>query len=251
MLGEGRVCGTYCRGLSVLIVLFLTVAAFGVPVNIYVDIDGGGVDLTVPLDIDWDDIYANSGTKYTGYEDNGGSGWSLGGMKKVSHVSFTVRAPNPAEPNALMELGYAVQAGLNTDTTFKIWSDALNLGAGMINAEGRAYASATVPVPFRTIEGGYAPEMYRAIYNGSNEFAQLIDGPQTGPNTWDETAYWDAVSGTVASMQPEWTFTLKAAPFVTSSGTSSFRMVGDMVPEPATVFLLSLGGLGLLKRRKK
>ena len=252
MLKERCVLGLCCRvGFCLFIVLFLSVAAFAVPVKIYVDIDGGGADLTVPSGIDWDIVYANPSTKYTWYGDNGGTGWSLGGMIKVNSVSITVRAANPADPDALIELGYAVQAGGNIATTFTIWSDELSLGIGLTNAQGRAFATTTVPVPGRTIIGGYDPEIYRAIYNGSDELAQLIDGPRTGPGTWEETADWQAIPGTVTSMQSEWKFTLSASPVTSSSGTSSYKMVGDIIPEPASVFLLSLGSLGLLKRRRK
>ena len=253
MFDREYVWGVCCSGVVLLVlVLFLPVVAFGVPVKVFIDVPGGPAGFNVSSGIDWDDVYdvvTYPDEKWTWYGDNSGSGWNLGGIATVGYVSITVTAANPLNPNPEIELGFAATAGASA-TTLTIYSDALNLGSGLINVQAYAYADMRIITsPGKSITGGYDTEAYRALYNGTSEFAQLIDTPINSPSSRSDNFGWQGISGVVSSMQPEWVFSL--SPNAPVSATSRYEILGDVVPEPASIVLLGLGTLGLLKRWRK
>jgi hypothetical protein len=152
-----------------------------------------------------------------------------------------------------VNLQFAVQAG-NTDTTFDITSAVVSFTA--LNNPW-AYASAGVTLTGDSdgatitglLDGG---SVYQATYNSSTVFASLVSGfTIPADQTVTQPGRYPA-SGTVtiptsvSSIQSEFKFTLSALD--QASGTSRFEVV---VPEPATISLLVLGGLAMLRRNRK
>ena len=122
-----------------------------------------------------------------------------------------------------------------------------------------AYASAGVTVTDRNSNGatltGQFPgvKAYEARFNNI-AWADLITGPVIAPATDSNGASdrsppgagnWAAVGYPVSLMSSQFKFNLTALD--SASGTSNFEV---MLPEPATLCLVALGGLGLIRRRR-
>lgn len=172
----------------------------------------------------------------------GGSGPSI-------LVDRQVSIQTDVEP--YVNLRFAVEANA-TDTTFDISSAVVSFSP---LSNPQAYASAgvtlTSDVDGATITGLFSGMNYQARYNGSTVYANLvagfsIPGDQTVVHGERKPASgYQTISGTVSSIQSEFNFTLSALD--QASGTSRF----EVIPEPATLSLLGLGGLAMLRRRKQ
>jgi hypothetical protein len=152
-----------------------------------------------------------------------------------------------------VNLRFAVEAGA-TDTTFDITSAVVSFDP-LLRPD--AYASAGVTLTSdnngATITGLLSGMNYQARYNGGSVYASLvagflIPGDQTVVSTDRKPAAGpETIFATVSSIQSEFHFTLSALD--QASGTSRFEVVPSLVPEPATLSLLALGGLALVRRR--
>jgi hypothetical protein len=154
-----------------------------------------------------------------------------------------------------VELKFAVTAGTSAQR-FTISSAVVPFSA---IASPLAYATAAVTVTDNdangaTLNGVYdGDKAYRASYNAAPlvDWAYLVDpitvapdfsgiGMQRQPATGRL-----AIPATLTSIQSEFDFWLSAND--QASGTSRF----DVVPEPATLVLLALGGMGILIGRRR
>ena len=173
-----------------------------------------------------------------------GSNGVLGTITDLSYQSN-------ADP--YVNLRFAVEAG-STDTTFDITSAVVSFGA---LSNPWAYASAGVTLTSDSdgatitglLDGG---SVYQAIFNGSTVYASLVNGftiaadQSVTHSDRDPVSGNQTIAGSVTSIQSEFKFTLSA--LEQASGTSRFEVI---VPEPATMSLLVLGGLALLRRNRK
>ena len=164
--------------------------------------------------------------------------------------SFDLKLSSKADPEIGAEFG--VRAG-NSLTTFSIASG-LETFAAMTNPT--AYASAGVTLTDRdpagaTITGLYAGgKINQAMYNGTTAWANLVNPFSVTGNTLtnEETQGTPGspivINDTLTSIESNFHFTLTAKD--SASGTSDFTVI----PEPATIALLGLGVLAMLKKRK-
>jgi hypothetical protein len=144
-------------------------------------------------------------------------------------------------------LGFAVTAG-QYPTSFSFSSPLMTFDP-LIDANVGAEAAILVTGPAdKTLWGSYTGgKAYKALYNDTTTFAYLVDTPITaysGEDTWP----FQALPGTITSMQSKFQFILSAQ--ATASGSSYYEITGTVVPEPASILLLGLGGLALLKKRR-
>jgi hypothetical protein len=153
----------------------------------------------------------------------------------INGLAITIKA------DPVIELGFAVTAGAY-DTSFSFSSPELTFDP-IVNPDARALASVTVG-PDDTLTGAFDYMAYRSIYNGTSVFADLVDTPVGWPGGSDTTG-WQQIMGTVSSIQAKWRFDVSAG--CIASGTSTF----EVIPEPATLLLLGLGSLALLRKRRQ
>lgn len=155
-----------------------------------------------------------------------------------------------------INLSFAVRAG-QTNTTFTIQSALLSFPA-ISPARGRASAALTVTDTNNngaTLSGLGTPGtgVYLAQYNGfvpsGTTFSSLIATVAAGPggsnaaSQNDPAAGYRAIGVPVTDMSAQIAFTLTAEDL--GSGTTNF----EIIPEPATLTLLALGALALVRRR--
>ncbi|MBU0616912.1 MAG: PEP-CTERM sorting domain-containing protein [Planctomycetes bacterium] len=148
-------------------------------------------------------------------------------------------------------LGFAVSAGA-ADTTVTITSAVLSFDP-LVNPDGAASAGVTLTEagdnPPATLVGlaGDLGSAYAAYYNvpPGSVFAEFVTSLMTDTTTSGSgnTGGWVVISDTVSSMQAQYSFILSAGDL--ASGTSNFLIV----PEPASLAMLALGAVALLRRR--
>ncbi len=153
-----------------------------------------------------------------------------------------------------VSLDFSVRAG-PFGTNFTITSAVITFAP---IASPQAYASAALTVTDRntdtaTLTGTYPDgKAYRAFYNAGSVFASLIATPlttaigsSTNADDWRPAAGWEAIGVPVDTIWSQFKFHL--SPLDSASGTSIF----EVIPEPATLVLIGLGGLLGLGRRRK
>lgn len=175
------------------------------------------------------------------------SGWLVGTLQDA----YTIISSNPQ-----ITLGFLVQAG-GLPTDFEISSALLSFPA--INpAEGRASSQVTLTDlddDGALFTGGYWGKGFLAQYNGyvpnGSTFTTLVGSfaaPPGGSNGVSENDPFDGsyrgIAGDVNNISTQFRFSLSA--YDTASGTSNFAVI----PEPASIALLGLIGLTLLRRAR-
>jgi hypothetical protein len=148
----------------------------------------------------------------------------------------------------IVNLGFSVTAGAYA-TSFSFSSPLMTFDP-LINAE--AYAEAQIGInSSHTLMGSYSGgKAYKALYNSTptTTFAYLVNTINSPPWSSWESAGLTALPGTITSMQSKFQFILSAGGM--ASGSSSYEITGTTIPEPASMLLLGLGGLALLRKRR-
>jgi hypothetical protein len=228
-------------------VLFFPTAAAGQYVEIQWLVTGsssqGG---TITTDLDWDVINANPLITYA-WNLPGTMDIDLGGGAGIAHIdglSIGVKA------DPFIDFAFAARSA-NGPTHFAFSSALLIVNPALTNAQASAWAYPSPGVPDTITAGDFSNnKVYRAEYNGGTVFADLSDAPIPflPPGNGYDAIGSTPISGQVSSMQVHWGLTVSAGG--QASGTSRFEIMGDVVPEPASVILLGLGGLALIRKRR-
>ncbi|MFC1739542.1 PEP-CTERM sorting domain-containing protein [Planctomycetota bacterium] len=241
--GSDRVKRIWSVGLIIsLCFCILSSNLYAVPVTIDIHVNGGKLygDSSISTDIDWDEVYANPDQPYTWWMQEpiiitADSNPEIT-LATIEGINIAVKA------DPMIELGFAVAAG-DHETYFSFTSEVLTF-APITNPDARAYAAISTGLD-DTLTGNYefGTKAYEALYNGDIVFAHLVDPVTSGVGS--ENTGWQQIAGDVSSMQAKWWF--HVSPYGTASGSSTF----EVTPEPTTIALLGMGGLVLLRRRKR
>jgi len=225
-------------------VLFSPVVAAGQYVEIQWQVSGSGEQSgTINTGLDWDVIYANPLLTYA---------WNLpstinidlggGNIAYIDGLSIGVKA------DPFIDFTFAARSA-NGPTHFAFSSALLNINPALAaGAQASAWANPSPGPPDTILTGDFNGKVYRAEYNGGMVFADLSTAPITLPPGGFSFVGSTPISSQVSSMQARWGFTLSGGG--QASGTSHFQIMGDVVPEPASMLLLGLGGLALIRKRK-
>ena len=248
--------------ITVIMVLLLPVVVEGqiIKVNITAEVAGLTGVATIDSGIDWEDVldhpdphhpFTHTATSIPAIYDptpgNPDSGDEII-VTTIDEITVTVKA------NPYILLGFAVSTGVNP-VNYSFESELKSFPAYK-NVSGYANAGCGISTDGTYLLGAYGDDLkaYRAVYNDSSVFADLI---ATIPLIYGDNSFSDEygvgytympISGDVSNIQSFWQFEL--GPNGTASGSSYFDIVGQLVPEPASMFLLGLGGLALLRKRQ-
>jgi hypothetical protein len=154
-----------------------------------------------------------------------------------------------------VNLHFSVEAGAS-DTTFDVSSAVVSF-VPMLNPVGYASAGVTLTSDDNgaPILGLFSGDTYEARYNSTTVYTDLIPSfaapaDQSVTNSDRNPISGNGpISGDVTSIQSEFDFTLSA--LEQASGTSRFELDANTTPEPATLSLLALGGLAMLRRKHR
>ena len=247
---ERRCPGASCQISVILLVavLLFPIVAAGQFISTNVSVMGGASgsvvgSQTITTDINWDAVLADPDpTNLYTYEISSPINIMSEDNSTILATLDELTIAVKADPYILLDFsvttpGYA--------TAFTFTSDELTFDA-LKNSQAYAYASMGISTDGASVYGGYSMKTFTTLYNGST-WTDLLQTPITGEGTFDDSAGWEALPGHVSSMQSQFKFTLTDSAL--ASGSSYYEVIGELVPEPATIVLLSLGGLLLRKRR--
>lgn len=169
------------------------------------------------------------------------------GIAFIEKLKFSGKA----DPEIGTEFG--VRAG-SSNTTITI-SSGLETFAPLTNPAGYASAGVTLtdrtPTGTATITGLYANgKINQAKYNVSTAWVNLVDSFSVSGGTLTSEGFYGTpenpiiINNTLINIESNFYFILSAGD--SASGTSNFTVI----PEPATIALLSLGVLALRKKHR-
>lgn len=178
---------------------------------------------------------------------------NLGQQFFTANIGTDTAPRGPGQPAASLALDFAVTAG-GLDTVFTISSTVLLPGTFIIPVyEATAAVTVTDTTPVGgsatlTGNGQFAPNAYNFGFDAIG-FAGLVGTPLTTATstTGSQGAGPANVGNSINSLFANFSFVLSANDL--ASGTS-FLSVVDVVPSPASVALLGLGGLVATRRRR-
>jgi hypothetical protein len=229
-------------GLAFLIaVLFFPVMAVGQPVTIGWQVSGSPSQSgTITTGLDWNYIYAHPYEVYVWNMQEHMSPIEIvlgeGDIATIYGVEIGIKVAG----DPYIDFGFAAHAGLS-NTHFSFTSNVLLINPALTNAVASAWAQVIPGMYASIVSGDFGSKVYRAEYNGGTVFADLVSAPVYGYGS--EVAPSQSIPGQVSSMQVQWGLTVSAGG--QASGLSHF----DVIPEPASILLLGLGGLSLLRKR--
>lgn len=190
---------------------------------------------------------------------NGHYGWALQAPRTLGDASIeTLKVDFDSDPQVDLEFAITNDS-LTNDIYFEI-STARIAFAGIPNPEAAALASVTLTqgagsAPGATITGGFpGGALYQARYstdgimNTADVFAALVSSFSTdlsdARTDMSPLSGMSVIPATVYMMETEFKFTLSAGD--QASGTSTFLIT----PEPASLALMGLAGLLLIRGRR-
>ena len=235
--------------ISVAIIVFASaqpaMAAFRI-ITVHAEAGGLQADAFIQTDIDMDVVAQNPDETYS---------WKLENPRTLVDGSVVLGTINELsmsyKNDPVVTLGFLALAGA-TDTSFTFSSGGLTWSPSMINPT----AIASAGVSFTDKDGNGASfsgdfsggEAYQARYNATDTVWASLLSDDLIAGSWLTKVDGDDQSGvinaTVNEIDAIYKFTLSANDV--ASGTSTFRVI----PEPATICLLGLGVLSLIKKRK-
>ncbi len=191
---------------------------------------------------------------------NGDYEWSISNvsvMDGANEAFFIESASLLVNEDPVVQANFTLQAG-PANGVFTITS-ALVSFATFGGASGSASAAVTI-TDFNGNAAGAAigpsgSSIYTSYFNGipgvGTTFADLLTNTVTAPPFGSNSAnedfngggFWP-IAGSVSNISSQWTFSL--SPFDIAGGTSTF----EVIPAPASLALLGLGGLAALRRRR-